>query len=239
MANTPKDFIEKISTYAVAGMKKTNILASLCIAQACLETGFGKSETMMKYNALFGIKATSTWKGKVYSSKTKECYNGVSFTTITDLFRAYDSLEDGISDYFNLLSGSSRYANLIGEKDYVSACRKIKDDGYATDPNYPNKLIKIIEDCNLTAWDCKTNVALSDTSSNDSKYIIIDKTQSDLLAGDTIKILKTAKTYVTGENIPDKYKNIQYTVQQVKIDKVLIKELYSWVYVKDVVKVIF
>ena len=96
MATTVKEFITTISKYAVkeytrrkASGKKW-ILPSVCIAQAALETGWGSSDIMVKAHAYFGIKAGTNWKGKVYSSKTKECYDGISFTTITDLFRSWE-----------------------------------------------------------------------------------------------------------------------------------------------------
>ena len=54
----------------------------------------GKSGLTVKANALFGIKAGTSWKGRVYSTKTQECYDGVTFTTVTALFRAYDSWEE-------------------------------------------------------------------------------------------------------------------------------------------------
>ena len=75
------------------------VLPSVCIAQAALETGWGTSGLMTKANAFFGIKAGSSWKGKVYSSKTNECYDGKTYTQITAAFRAYDSLEESVADY--------------------------------------------------------------------------------------------------------------------------------------------
>ena len=94
-----QDFIKKVGKMAADSMQETKILASLTIAQAILESGWGKSGLTTKGNALFGIKATATWKGKVYSSKTKECYDGVNFVEIQAAFRAYDSWEESIEDH--------------------------------------------------------------------------------------------------------------------------------------------
>jgi hypothetical protein len=150
---TKQEFLNTVAPLAQADMAKSNILASLTIAQAILETGWGGSAVMMKANALFGIKAGSNWKGRVFSSKTQECYDGVNYTTITDLFRAYDSLADSVADHSALLTGAARYANLVGETDYKEACTKIREDGYATAPSYTTSLISIIEDNKLYDYD--------------------------------------------------------------------------------------
>lgn len=148
-----KDFIERVGNLAAADMQKSGVLASLTIAQAILESGWGKSGLTVKANALFGIKAGASWKGKVYSAQTQECYDGATFTTVTALFRAYDSWADSVADHSALLTGATRYKAVIGERDYKAACRAIKAAGYATDPNYADKLIQIIESYGLTAYD--------------------------------------------------------------------------------------
>ena len=148
-----KNFIERVGKIAIDDMKKSGVLASLKIAQAILESGWGKSGMTVKANALFGIKAGASWKGKVYSAKTQEYYDGVTFTEITALFRAYDSWEESIADHSSLLTGASRYKTLIGERDYKKACKEIKAAGYATDPNYDEKLIKLIESYDLMKYD--------------------------------------------------------------------------------------
>ena len=129
------------------------LFASLTIAQAILESGWGKSGLTVKANALFGIKAGKSWKGKVYSAQTQECYDGATFTTITALFRAYDSWAESVADHSALLTSAARYKAVIGERDYKAACRAIKAAGYATDPQYADKLIQIVENYSLTAYD--------------------------------------------------------------------------------------
>lgn len=147
-----KTFIERVGKLAAADMLKSGIPASLTVAQAILESGWGKSGLTAKANALFGIKAGSSWKGKVYNAKTQECYDGVSYTTITALFRAYDSWEESVCDHSTLLT-AARYKAVVGEKDYKKACVAIKAAGYATDPTYSDKLINVIETYGLTAYD--------------------------------------------------------------------------------------
>lgn len=147
-----KEFIEKLGPLAAKEMKKSGILASLTIAQAILESGWGKSGLTVKGNALFGIKATPNWKGKVYSAKTNECYDGKTLTTITAAFRAYGSWEESVADHTAILL-LPRYKALVGEKDYKKACKEIQRAGYATDPGYSGKLISLIETYNLTRFD--------------------------------------------------------------------------------------
>lgn len=152
MAYTREQFIQEIKDDVINDSKKSNILPSLTIAQAILESGNGNSGLAKVGKALFGIKANAGWKGKVYVSKTNEVYNGIS-TTITSGFRAYDRWAESIQDHSNLFISLSRYKNLIGEKDYKTACKKVKEDGYATDPQYTDKLINIIESSKLYKYD--------------------------------------------------------------------------------------
>lgn len=81
-----------------------------------MESGWGASELATKANALFGIKADARWSGKAYSKDTKECYDGATYTTITALFRAYDSWPGKRSDLSAFLLANKRYAAVIGER---------------------------------------------------------------------------------------------------------------------------
>lgn len=173
-----KSFIERVGKLAAADMKKCGVLASLTIAQAILESGWGKSGLTVKANALFGIKAGSTWKGKVYSAQTQECYDGVSYTTITALFRAYDSWEASVSDHSALLTGLARYKAVVGETDYKKACVAIRAAGYATDPTYSDKLINIIESYGLTAYD---SVSAPPAGSNNNTKGAVKMTSTDFI----------------------------------------------------------
>lgn len=155
-------FISKLSTLAVAEYQKRKkagrkwVLPSVCIAQSALETGWGTSPLMVKANAFFGIKAGTNWTGKVYSAKTQECYNGRDYTTITDLFRAYDSLEESVADYYNLITGLARYFGACNQENPRTCIQEIKDGDYATDPNYVENVISIINQYNLTKYDKDT-----------------------------------------------------------------------------------
>ena len=140
-------FIDKIAPLAVAECKKRgygNAQAWTCVAQACCETGYGTSALMMKANACFGIKATSAWNGKVFSSKTKECYDGKTYTDITAAFRAYDNVADSIRDYFDFIEGK-RYRDSLTKTTVKDCITVIKNGGYATSPTYINTIVTIYE----------------------------------------------------------------------------------------------
>lgn len=153
MTQAQKDFIAKVGAQASADMKQSGVLASLTLAQAILESNWGASALTVKANALFGIKADSKWSGKTYTIATKECYDGVNFVTVNAKFRAYSSWEQSIADHAAFLTGLSRYAAVIGERSYKKACAAVHKAGYATDPGYADKLIRLIETYGLTAYD--------------------------------------------------------------------------------------
>lgn len=154
---TKKEFIEKVASLVIAEneYRKNPLFSSVVIAQACQETGYGKSSLMLKANAIFGIKATKSWKGKVYNSKTKECYDGVTNVTIEACFRAYDNLADSISDYFDLICKSSRYRKALATSSPKECIEAIKEGGYATDPKYVDSILKIIKSNKLEKYDRK------------------------------------------------------------------------------------
>ena len=222
-------FIEKIGAFASADMKKTKILASLTVAQAILESGWGKSGLTAKANNLFGIKAGTSWKGKVYNVATNEYLNG-KYVTVIASFRAYASWAESIADHSALLTGAARYKNLVGDTDYKRVCKNVQADGYATAPNYATSLIALIEAYGLTKFDVVLPV---------SPVAPATPVQAATVkAGDKVKIAAAAKTYAgTTVAIPAKHKGVVYTAQQVKPDKVLVQELYSWVWLADLVKV--
>lgn len=154
------EFIPTIAPIVQAENKKRGnpLFSSVVIAQAICESGWGQSTIMMKANAIFGIKATSNWKGKVYNARTQECYDGKTYTNITACFRAYDSLAESIRDYFDLICNLSRYANAIHSKSPLECITAIKNGGYATSPTYINTIMTIIKENNLTKYDSVENV---------------------------------------------------------------------------------
>lgn len=149
------EFIPTIAPLVIAENNKRGkpLYPSVVIAQAICESGWGQSKIMMKANAIFGIKATSSWKGKVYNANTQECYDGSTYTNITACFRAYNSLAESISDYFDLITKAERYRKACVSNSPLECITAIKNGGYATSPTYINTIMSIINSNNLTKYD--------------------------------------------------------------------------------------
>lgn len=152
---TKQEFLQKISTIVVNENNKRGrpLFPSVVIAQAICESAWGQSSIMMKANAVFGIKCGSNWRGKFYNAKTKECYDGKTYTNISAYFRAYNSLEESVKDYFDLICKSSRYRNALVAETPRACITAIKNGGYATSPSYVTTIMAIIDGNNLTKYD--------------------------------------------------------------------------------------
>jgi peptidoglycan hydrolase-like protein with peptidoglycan-binding domain len=146
-----RKFINSIKDGALKGYSDYEILPSLTIAQAILESGWGNSQLSVRANNLFGIKAFSNWRGDKITLPTTEWY-GDKKQVINADFRVYDSLNKSIEDHNRLLA-TERYKPARECSDYREASRKIYECGYATDPEYPEKLIRIIEENKLYEFD--------------------------------------------------------------------------------------
>lgn len=158
-------FIEEIGAMARADMAKSGICAAVTVAQAILESGWGKSDLAVKANNIFGMKCSlsgntwpgSTWDGKsAYNKSTGEYYSG-SYTTVKADFRKYGSWGESVADHSAYLAGAKngsalRYAGLVGCTDYRKAAQIIKNGGYATSPDYVTKICNIVEQYNLVRF---------------------------------------------------------------------------------------
>lgn len=141
-------FISRLLAPAVEVSRRTGIPHQLIIAQAALESGWGKREIRREngqpsYN-LFGIKATPDWKGDTAEITTTEYINGVA-QKVKAVFRVYRSYTDALHDYSALLVRNSRYQNVRLAKTPEQAAFALQDGGYATDPQYAKKLIGIMQ----------------------------------------------------------------------------------------------
>jgi len=134
-----QNFIQKVLLGAQKGEWESHILASLTIAQAILESGWGKAPIC---NNIFGIKATASETKKCLANTREEYTVGV-ITKKQSYFKAYDSIDDSVSDHATFLM-KPRYAKVIGEKNYKTACTEIKKAGYATSSTYTQKLINLM-----------------------------------------------------------------------------------------------
>jgi hypothetical protein len=156
-----KAFIAVIAPLAQKEYKAgKKILPSVCIAQACCESAYGTSKKMIKANAVFGFKVGKSkvhfgnaWHDKAYSTATSECYDGKTYTKITDMFRAYDCIADAVTDYYDLLTHASRYKAAVGAASALATIQGIQKAPYATSPTYVNTIMSIINSNNLTQYD--------------------------------------------------------------------------------------
>ena len=142
-----EDFVAQMAEPARQAAEKSGIPAKLILSQAALESGWGKREIRGEdgsnsYN-LFGIKATSSWKGKVVNIMTTEYVNGEP-QKIMQPFRAYNSYAESFADYARLISQTERYSEVMTAPDAKAAAVRIQEAGYATDPAYADKLISIM-----------------------------------------------------------------------------------------------
>lgn len=143
-------YIEKYAPLAVKKMDEYKIPASITLAQGILESGKGRSELALKSNNHFGIKCHTGWQGeRVYhdDDSAGEC------------FRKYQYVETSYNDHSAFLTQRKRYAFLFNYKidDYKSWAKGLKKAGYATDKNYPSKLINIIKTYKLYKFDTVTS----------------------------------------------------------------------------------
>lgn len=143
-----RKFINSIKDGAIESQRRHNILTSLTLAQAIVESGWGRQSIG---NNIFGIKVGSNWKGKKQLVTTREFENG-QWKTIQAWFRDYDSIEGCIEDRNKFLQ-YPRYKKVLAAKDYKQACIEISKSGYATDPNYTKLLTDIIEQNKLYEYD--------------------------------------------------------------------------------------
>lgn len=145
------DFIKKLAPGAQKVYKKYNVLASLVIAQGCLESGFGTSGLSKQAYNLFGVKGT--YNGKYVLMWTKEQDKHGNETRVQARFRKYPSYAESLADLGSLYTRLSRYKAVVGEKDYQKATAAVAKGGYATDIHYATKLNSIIFTYKLTQYD--------------------------------------------------------------------------------------
>lgn len=145
-AASPEEFVQKLAPHAIEAAKKLGVSVRALLAQAALETGWGKhmpaQGSTTSFN-MFGIKAGSSWDGKRVNVPTLEYEDGVAVRK-RDSFRAYDSPSDSFKDYADMVSSSPRYAAAVGRGDDVAGfAHALVKGGYATDPSYAQKLTNI------------------------------------------------------------------------------------------------
>ena len=141
-------YLQIFGPIAQREMKQYKIPASITLAQGLLESGFGEGRLALEGNNHFGIKCHRTWQGeKIYHDDDEK----------GECFRVYADAGESYRDHSLFLSERDRYAFLfrLGKRDYRAWAKGLKKAGYATDPKYPDKLIRLIERFDLAQYDKK------------------------------------------------------------------------------------
>ncbi|MBL0200862.1 MAG: glucosaminidase domain-containing protein [Chitinophagaceae bacterium] len=140
-----EEYIVQFKDIAISEMKRTGVPASITLAQGILETENGNSELVKKSNNHFGIKCKSTWTGE--SVTHDDDANG-------ECFRAYTNANESYRDHSDFLKANKRYSALfnLDPVDYAGWAKGLKKAGYATNPRYPDLLIKYIEQYDLQQY---------------------------------------------------------------------------------------
>ncbi|KFF06534.1 glucosaminidase domain-containing protein [Flavobacterium reichenbachii] len=154
------NYVLQYKDIAIGNMQKYGIPASIILAQGILESGAGRGDLAVEANNHFGIKCHSDWLGESVrhdDDASQEC------------FRKYPEASESYRDHALFLVGKKRYATLFTyeKDDYKAWSKGLRAAGYATDPNYPDKLISYIERYNLHQYDCQVT---------GKSYIPINKT---------------------------------------------------------------
>ena len=152
--NSTSDFIDAVGVAAQRSMKNTGVPASVTVAQAILESDWGRSRLTRQGNNLFGIKAlNATGPAGVVTMATWE-HTGGGDVIVQAPFKAYYTLEQSIDDHGTFFTANKRYAAALAvARDAKAFARGIQDAGYATDPSYASKLIGLMDRYNLYRFD--------------------------------------------------------------------------------------
>jgi peptidoglycan hydrolase FlgJ len=146
---SPEEFINAMRPYAEAAASELGIPANVLLAQSALETGWGNKviqhDNGKSSHNLFGIKADARWQGQQVNVSSLEYVDGKAKREFSN-FRVYESYQHSFEDYVDFIKSNDRYRNALQSKNdgeaYVNA---LQEAGYATDPQYANKIIDIVQ----------------------------------------------------------------------------------------------
>lgn len=199
---TIDEYIYKYAPIAKAEMRRTGIPASIKLAQGILESSFGNSPLATEANNHFGIKCHTGYQGKGYY---------MNDDAINECFRMYDKPEDSYFDHSEFLRTRPRYADLfkLDPKDYKGWARGLKEAGYATNPQYANLLIRMIEDRKLHDYDT-ADPELAKSLKTEEDVIKTFENKLVLFNGLKTVIVQPKQTFVDiGEKFGVSYKNMK------------------------------
>lgn len=194
---THQEFIYNIAYYVQKYAPQYGIkVYSPIIAQAILESGWGESKLAAVYHNYFGLTCGTGWTGKSVNMATWEEYTPGTKTNITQNFRVYDSMADGVRGYFEFIQ-YPRYSNLKGITDPKKYLETIKADGYATASNYVSAVYNVVTGYHLTEYDTKTVEAPSTESGTRHTYQF---SVGEVRSGDTGKSVALMQKCLRGLN---------------------------------------
>ena len=144
--DSPESFVGSMRPYAEKAAKALGVDSSLLLAQAALETGWGQklvSNSRGSSNNLFNIKADKSWSGDKVATQTLEYHQGIPVKEQA-AFRSYGNFEESFNDYVRFLNQNPRYTTALrhggNDEQFI---RGIHQAGYATDPNYADKVLRV------------------------------------------------------------------------------------------------
>lgn len=182
-------YVEQYKSLAIEEMVRTGIPASITLAQGLLETGFGESKLAINANNHFGIKCKGDWTGeRVYHDDD----------TKGECFRKYNSPIESYRDHSDFLRNRPHYASLfkLDITDYEGWAKGLKAAGYATNPQYPKLLIKLIEENNLHQY---TLLALQQKEQSNSQVVAAKQATPEIETAGT-EVIAVAEHQVTDAN---------------------------------------
>ncbi|AXQ36380.1 flagellar assembly peptidoglycan hydrolase FlgJ [Enterobacter cloacae complex sp. IR53043] len=148
LSGDSKDFLAQLSLPARLASEESGVPHHLILAQAALESGWGQRQIRRENGEpsfnIFGVKATSSWKGPTTEITTTEYENGAA-VKVKAKFRVYSSYLEALSDYVGLLSRNPRYTAVTQAATPEQGAQALQNAGYATDPNYARKLTSMIQ----------------------------------------------------------------------------------------------
>lgn len=156
------NYLDKFADFAVKEMLRSGVPASITLAQGMLESNYGRSELAVRANNHFGIQCGSSWTGK----RVEHMDSGE-----LRQFRKYRTALDSYKDHSDFLLNNRRYSSLfdLERTDYKGWARGLKSAGYAEDPAYADKLIRIIEMYDLDRYDLLNDQTVDAPAVEDSK----------------------------------------------------------------------
>lgn len=203
-----KNYIYTYKDLAIAEMKRTGVPAAITLAQGIHESGAGMSKLVLASNNHFGIKCKSNWTGasvKHDDDARNEC------------FRKYSKAEDSYKDHSDFLRNGQRYAFLfeLDPADYVAWANGLKQAGYATNPKYPQVLIKTVEEYGLQHF---TFIALGKIpdAANETGVAINKPQETEMAGAETPGKELTAEKNTAAEN-QKKYPAVQFLINETKV----------------------